>query len=191
MFLPLHAAGDYRTGKEDCCSDYVVSSYTPTLAALLRAQKSNPSFRIDEAKLSLVAVTKTRHVTSPILRHVKDEICHVRAAAEEKHITINAQYANETAVVTHVAEALKSANLAHIACHGIQNPDSALSSGFCLVDGYLTVSHLMGLDIKGAFFAFLSACETAKGDEKQPDQTIHLAAAMLFVGFRSIVATMW
>jgi CHAT domain-containing protein len=62
---------------------------------------------------------------------------------------------------------------------------------FCLSDGNLTVSRLMELDLKDAYFAFLSDCETAKGDEKQPDQIIHIAAAMLFVGFRSIVGTMW
>jgi CHAT domain-containing protein len=49
----------------------------------------------------------------------------------------------------------------------------------------------MDLDLKDAFLAFLSACETAKGDKEQPDQTVDLAAAMLFVGFRSVIATMW
>jgi hypothetical protein len=97
----------------------------------------------------------------------------------------------DTAIGTRVADVLKSTNITHIACHGTQDAADAHSSGFCLSDGNLTVSHLMDLDLKDAFFAFLSACETAKGDEKQPDQTIHLAAAMLFVGFRSVVATMW
>jgi CHAT domain-containing protein len=55
----------------------------------------------------------------------------------------------------------------------------------------LPVSELMKLDLKGAFLAFLSACETAKGDRNQPDQAIHLAATMLFVGFKSVVASMW
>jgi CHAT domain-containing protein len=49
----------------------------------------------------------------------------------------------------------------------------------------------MELDLKHAHLAFLSACETAKGDRAQPDQAIHLAATMLFVGFRSIIGTMW
>jgi CHAT domain-containing protein len=39
--------------------------------------------------------------------------------------------------------------------------------------------------------AFLSACETAKGDEGTPDEAMHLAAAVLFAGFRGVVATMW
>jgi CHAT domain-containing protein len=39
--------------------------------------------------------------------------------------------------------------------------------------------------------AFLSACQTAMGDETTPDEMMHLAAALLFAGFRSVVATMW
>jgi CHAT domain-containing protein len=86
---------------------------------------------------------------------------------------------------------LKSANFVHFACHGVQDSKDALQSGFCLHDRRLTVSNLMDLKLDNAFFAFLSACETAKGDAKQPDQLIHLTAAMLFSGFQSIIATMW
>jgi CHAT domain-containing protein len=49
----------------------------------------------------------------------------------------------------------------------------------------------MKLNLERPLLAFLSACETATGDIRQPDQTIHLAAAMLFAGFQSVVATMW
>ncbi|KAJ7845045.1 hypothetical protein B0H14DRAFT_2358317 [Mycena olivaceomarginata] len=38
--------------------------------------------------------------------------------------------------------------------------------------------------------AFLSACETAKGGEDIPDQTIHRAATLLFPRFKGVVATM-
>ncbi|KAF9239427.1 hypothetical protein BU15DRAFT_61939 [Melanogaster broomeanus] len=40
-------------------------------------------------------------------------------------------------------------------------------------------------------FAFLSACHTAVGDKSTPDEAIHLAAAMQFAGFKSVVGTMW
>ncbi|KAG1721030.1 hypothetical protein EDB19DRAFT_1590580, partial [Suillus lakei] len=40
-------------------------------------------------------------------------------------------------------------------------------------------------------FAFLSACHTTVGDEKSPDKSIHLAAAMQFSGFRSVIGSMW
>jgi CHAT domain-containing protein len=52
------------------------------------------------------------------------------------------------------------------------------------------VSKLMNLNLDRAWFAYLSVCETAKGDE-QPDQVVHLAAAMLHADFKSVVATMW
>jgi CHAT domain-containing protein len=91
-----------------------------------------------------------------------------------------------------IFDALQSANIVHIACHGTQNALDPLQSAFHLGnDRSLTVSDLMKLDLKHAQLAFLSACETAKGDRSQPDQAIHLAAAMLFVGFRSVVGTMW
>jgi CHAT domain-containing protein len=49
----------------------------------------------------------------------------------------------------------------------------------------------MRLRLPHAVLAFLSACQTAQGSEKQPDQAVHLAASMLFCGFRSVVGTMW
>jgi CHAT domain-containing protein len=191
MFLPLHAAGIYGVDDGECCADYVVSSYTSTLTALSRAQKLNPSISKPGMKLSLTAVTSAHDTNLPPLWNVEDEIKQAQATAEEASIFAFNKCVDEEAVIERVAEAFKSANFVHIACHGIQNTEDALSSGFCLSDGNLTVSRLMDLDLKDAFFAFLSACETAKGDEDQPDQIVHLAAAMLFVGFRSIVATMW
>jgi CHAT domain-containing protein len=129
----------------------------------------------------------------PTLSNVKDEIGCIQAAAKSASISVDdsSNCIGNDAIVTRVTEVFQGTNIVHIACHGTQNAVDALSSGFCLSDGNLSVSRLMDLDLKDAFFAFLSACETAKGDEKQPDQTVHLAAAMLFVGFRSVVATMW
>jgi CHAT domain-containing protein len=73
----------------------------------------------------------------------------------------------------------------------LQDHTNVLDSGSIMRDDILTVSRLMSLNLPSAFLAVLSACETAKGDEAQPDQTIHLAATMLFCGFKSVVGTMW
>jgi CHAT domain-containing protein len=86
-----------------------------------------------------------------------------------------------------MAQALKSVDIVHTACHGVQNAVDPLRSAFHLNDNRkLTVS-----DLKHARLAFLSARETAKGDRKKPNQVIHLAATMLFVGFKSDVGTVW
>jgi CHAT domain-containing protein len=78
----------------------------------------------------------------------------------------------------------------HLACHGAQMHNS-LASAFILRDGDLNIQELMKLDLKRASLAFLSACQTAKGDQNQPDQAMHLAASLLFCGFKSAIATMW
>jgi CHAT domain-containing protein len=95
------------------------------------------------------------------------------------------------ATVGAVSERLKQAHVVHLACHGVQDWNDPLKSGFCLRDGRLTIDAIMRFQLQNAMFAFCSACETAKGDVNQPDQSIHLAAAMLFAGFRSVVGTMW
>ena len=64
-------------------------------------------------------------------------------------------------------------------------------SAFALYDGPLTLSRLMGMVADNAELAFLSACQTAAGDEKIPEESAHLAAGMLAVGFKGVVATMW
>lgn len=42
-----------------------------------------------------------------------------------------------------------------------------------------------------AEFAFLSACQSAKGSKALPGESVHISAAMHFAGFRSVVGTMW
>jgi CHAT domain-containing protein len=49
----------------------------------------------------------------------------------------------------------------------------------------------MQLSLPQATLAYLSACQTAKGDQNVPDQAVHIAASMLFCGFRSIIGTLW
>ncbi|EIN04347.1 hypothetical protein PUNSTDRAFT_76639, partial [Punctularia strigosozonata HHB-11173 SS5] len=88
-------------------------------------------------------------------------------------------------------DSLPEATILHLACHGYQDPVNPLKSGFVMRDEMLTIERLMLTPLPHAFMAFLSACETAKGDKNQPDQTVHLAATMLFAGFKSVIATLW
>jgi CHAT domain-containing protein len=189
--IAIHAAGVYTGEGQECCSDYVVSSYTPTLSTLLRARKGLQPMPTIDTKLLLVAAEHTADARLPVLGKVKVETRDICSVVEKAGV----QYAALSKSVSKTAQAtvvLPAANLVHIACHGLQHTSEPLKSAFHLSDyDVLSVSDLMKLDLKGAFLAFLSACETAKGDRDQPDQAIHLAATMLFVGFKSVVATMW
>jgi CHAT domain-containing protein len=93
--------------------------------------------------------------------------------------------------LTNIVEEMEDATVIHLACHGRQDPEEPLASGFLLRDGSLTVSHVMQLKLQKTHFAFLAACESASGDREQPDEAIHLGAAMLFMGVKSVVGTLW
>jgi hypothetical protein len=193
-FLPIHAAGIYA-GPEDsrvCCSDYVVSSYTPTLSALLNAQNKAP--HTAPAHLNILAVAEDGSgpgSTVSQLFFVEPELTCVRNAAKASGHDCSVDLIAKHATVDRVAERIQTAHFVHLACHGTQDQASALNSGFYLGNRLLTVSELMDLNLDKAWFAYLSACETAKSDRDQPDQVVHLTAAMLHAGFKSVVATMW
>jgi CHAT domain-containing protein len=188
--LPLHAAGIHDGGRRVCCADFVVSSYTPTVTALLRAQRKTAPLSRASLSLALVAEKQAQDPGLQVIAGVDEEAELVAAVATSSKINVILQQVGETTILG-TSDMLQTANVVHLACHGVQDSTDATQSGFCLGDGRLTISMLMELKLDRAFLAFLSACETAKGDKEQPDQVMHLAAAMLFCGFKSVVATMW
>jgi CHAT domain-containing protein len=181
MQLPLHAAGIYTGAHQTSCSDFFVASYTPSIEALLNAQRTLKPLRCTAAEALVVAVDNPSEGNA--LPMTTEEVDTIHRLVPSKV----AQASRCFDVLKHI----QSASVLHLACHGSQNATDALQSGFTLDDGLLTVSKLMELELPNAFLAVLSACETAKGDATQPDQAVHLAASMLFAGFKSVVATMW
>lgn len=172
----------------------MVASYTPTLGALIEARRGLQPTQKNIAKAVLVA-----EPSAPGLRHLDHVIEEVAAAALIISPVLATTIVGDVdpslpgkgATRKAVLDALPSASVLHLACHGQQDLDNPLESGFCLRDGRLSIAELMRLNLPQPLLAFLSACETAKGDDMQPDQAVHLAAAMLFTGFRSVIATMW
>jgi CHAT domain-containing protein len=146
---------------------------------------------VRDAKLVLMQASHTssgRFTALPNVQTEIDLVTGISLSVEGCPTTLSsAELTNEQ-----MSSVLESADIVHIACHGLQNMVDPLQSAFHLSDDRrITVSDLMELNLKHAHLAFLSACETAKGDKEQPDQAIHLAATMLFVGFRSVIGTMW
>jgi CHAT domain-containing protein len=187
--LPLHAAGIYDGPSQDCVSNYAVSSYTPTLSALINAQsaRNNPSPSTTPSADVLV-VSSPEVLGLPPLPNALAEAALIRDAVPAPGpIALS----NELASIEHVLARLPNVGVLHLACHGHQSQDDPLNSGFSLHDGRLTLKQLMHLDLPRAELAYLSACETASTDEFQPDEALNLATTMLFVGFKSVIATMW
>jgi tetratricopeptide (TPR) repeat protein len=192
-FLPLHAASIYDgpSAAQKSCFDHVVSSYTPTLSALLHAQAEPTSITRESISMLLIAEDSAGNSEMPTLVNVDREVLCVEEIAQGARCASVSKAVGAAATTQTVSKRLAAANFVHFACHGIQDRSDALKSGFSLHDGMLTVTELFRLHTSKAQFAYLSACETSKGDARQPDQAVHLAASMLFAGFKSVVATMW
>lgn len=181
----------YNTDGGQICSEYFVPSYTPTLGALLKARRDFQAVRRSEARMVLAAVPKPFKMTP--LPFATDEINSIKAVVPRHCLVATFEDVGiiSSASAHEILASLPGASFLHLACHGYQDASSPLDSGFVMRDKMLTLSDIMSLKLPHAFFAFLSACETAKGDNVQPDQAVHLAAAMLFAGFNSVVGTMW
>ncbi|KAF8207927.1 CHAT domain-containing protein [Mycena galopus ATCC 62051] len=187
-FLPIHAAGIYGEDITECVSDYVVSSYTPTLTTLLDPPVCAP------ASFKMTTVIEPKAPNFLPLPGARAELNKIMTRVPDQWLTGLVNTKVETALVH-----LRESSIVHFACHGVQDLVHPLDSGLILTDGCLKVSELMhrsegdsALDLKKSMsLAFLSACETAKGDKAVPDEAMHLAATLLFSGFRGVVATMW
>ena len=178
-FLPIHAAGIHGLGNSECIFDYAVSSYTPTISTLLRTTPSVPrSFKM------LVVIQ------SQSLKYTKDELQKIEDRVPDECL-VKLGVSGSPASVEAVMSSLRDVSIAHFACHGVQDEANPLDSALILEDGRLKVSRIMEQSISGASLAFLSACQTAKGDGRLPDEAMHLAGTLLFAGFRGVVGTMW
>jgi len=188
--LPLHASGHHaRNGtavrRTDTVLDRVISSYTPTLAALKRA--CQPSFG-DTAIRQLTVGMPVTPGLSP-LPAVPDElrILGRRFPPDAGNQLLMGPLATRGAVLS----AMQACSWLHMACHASQGHEDPDLSGFALWDAPLTIKDLSSMPSKDRQLAFLSACHTAAGTVRHMDEAIHLGAAMQFLGYRHVIATMW
>ncbi|KAG2361893.1 hypothetical protein BDR07DRAFT_1091156 [Suillus spraguei] len=89
------------------------------------------------------------------------------------------------ATVQGALDALNHNQWFHLACHGMPIRQRPFQSSFPMRDGPLMIKDIIRSNWRNSEFAFLSAFHTTVGDEKSPDESIHLAAAMQFSGFCS------
>ena len=118
----------------------------------------------------------------------KDELAHIKRHAR---LIPYKELKNDKATPEAVLDAMAEYTSVHLACHGQQNPELPSKSCFRLHNGDLTLEEITKSSLKNKGLAFLSACQTATGDEGMPDEAVHLAAGMLVAGYPTVIATMW
>jgi len=185
--LPLHAAGYY--GEESsgaharAVMDRVVSSYTPTLRALLEARRPlDPQPDFDQ--MLIVAVPDIPNEVP--LANVTRERDLLASLFAGHHTLLEGEAASWEAVRSE----LPRHRWAHFSCHGGQNLAEPSRGGLLLHDRLLTTADISTGHHRGEF-AFLSACMTATGGVTLPDEAITLAAALHYTGYRHVIGTLW
>src|ERR1700733_2503063 len=103
--LPIHAAGFYDANDAPKIFDYVVSSYTPTLAALLSA-KHHPPKSGQTTRLLTISQPATPHqMPLPGTVAEVDAIETLRDRTDRLHVTrLDDRKATTTAVLHHMKE---------------------------------------------------------------------------------------
>lgn len=190
--LPFHAAG---TTKQSFL-DYYISSYTPTLQALIDARRPHPN--------SSPATTKghpTEEDPNPRILVIakmdsQDGFSELSSGADEFRVLQNlgssvSSLEGPQATSSHVLEGLSTHSWAHFICHGTLHPRPFESSLHLHGGDRLTLNDIIKAYLPSAQFAFLAACHTAEQGSRLQDEVLHLAAAMQFSGFQSVIGTMW
>jgi CHAT domain-containing protein len=181
--LPLHAMGPIPSDDnvQRYLSDMYISSYTPTLSALMGSRK--PGGPVLESPSVLLVAIPDRS-----LLHAIKETWAVQRL-DTKVTTLMSKKATRSGVLN----GLQDHRFAHFACHGKLEAGKPFSASFGLQNGeQLTLLDIVRSQLPNAEFAFLSACHTAElTEESIVDEGLHLTAAVQYCGFRSVVGTMW
>ena len=182
-YLPLHAMGPIpSTGKgKRYFSDMYISSYTPTLSALIISRDSVAQIS-GLPNLLLVAQP------DPSLPGVSGEI----QVIQSLNLSVTSLI-SQSATPPTVLDGLRHHQFCHFACHGALTTGKPFDASLILYDEIpLMLLDIVRSQLPAGECAFLATCHTAEiSDESIPDEALHLSAAMQYSGFRSVIGTMW
>jgi CHAT domain len=184
-FLPLHAAGRHDTPGASVL-DRAVSSYTPTVRALLHS-RARPAAAGEHTALAVAMPETPGHAALPATtREAAAFAAALTSAGAVPEVLVGPAATREA-----VHAALARAEFVHFACHASSDPANAEASHLLLHDGPLSVTELSRTPLDGAQLAYLSACATARGSATLADDAVHLASAFQLAGYPQAIGTLW
>ncbi|KAF8542386.1 CHAT domain-containing protein [Trichophaea hybrida] len=193
--LPIHAAGYHCEPGSRTVLDRVISSYSPSIKALLYGRRNEaqriPSRSRASNKTILVSMATTLGCSK--LEFAENEIMELNRllpAAIPREILHEPQKEE-------VLTALDGCSVFHFAGHGLSHTSDPSMSTLLMADWQtnpLTVKDLVALKFHQSppLLAYLSACST--GDNKETkllDEGIHLMGACQLAGFRHVIGSLW
>ncbi|KAJ7290684.1 TPR-like protein [Mycena rebaudengoi] len=188
-FLPIHAAGLYGENQAfgSKLSDFLISSYTPSLTALIQGFLPRSEF---QEQLQLLAVTQPSADGQDYIPGTQEEIKGIQQHVKGKHVHLQ-WLDEEMATIDNVQKGMRNSRWVHFACHGVQSDSPTESALLIAGSSRLTLSNIIKLSLPNVELAFLSACQTATGSQALQDESVYLTAGMLLAGYRGVIGTMW
>lgn len=190
-----------------CVSDFFVSSYTPSLAALSEAQKRQKPLDIRTVKV-LAAIQPDSRRRLNKLPSLVQELKQIAAVVPKDNLLYSddsgqLDFDGSKTTVEKTVEKIKEADIFHLGCHGIKmealserDPDQILKAGLALgqtigkeLDRF-TIQHLIQLPpLPKANIAVFTTCNSGTSFPI-PFEGVTFANAAMMAGFCSVLATM-
>ena len=194
--LPLHAAGRHALGSTETVLDRVMSSYAPSVKALIYGRRHyvrEPTGPMSDHAL-LVAMHKTPGLSMdgilPFTTAEVEMLNHLCPSLQLRPVI-------PTLCKDDVLQHLQACKIFHFAGHGKSDQVEPSQSCLLLEDwetNPLTVGNLLDhrLQDNPPFLGYLSACSTGANEaDRLVDEGIHLVSAFQLAGFRHVVGTLW
>jgi CHAT domain-containing protein len=185
--LPLHAAW-IRDVATPCGRRYALDvlriRYVPSARVLREASRAAGQVSGDSA-----LVVDDPGCDDAPLQYSANESDAVRRAFPQVRYVGKHQATREV-----VLDALSTASVAHLSCHGTASVDQPLDSSLQMADGDLTLREIMyrrAVRASVGRLTVLSACETAVGGADLPDEVVNLSTGFLQAGFAGVIGTLW
>ena len=180
--LPLHAMGPISSDSEEprYFSDLYISSYTPTLSALLASRK--PSTQLSALPTLLVAQSDpSRPGAWPEAQVIRDLDLQATSLGRGN------------ATLATILDGLQRHQFACVAYNGSLTTGRPFEAAMRIPNGeLLTLLDLVRSQHPAGEFALLPGSHTAElTEESIPDEALHLSAAVQYSGYRSVIGTLW
>ena len=198
--IPIHAIGDGTKASRASVYSRVISSYAPSIKALIYARERDFTFLSTPNPRLLVATMESTPGIFNSLSGINDEVTAIKKIMED-HVKITHLTQPEAQVVLNQ---LSNAQAAHFACHGSSdmldpsnssliftktNQDGNEEADPLRVRDISLSNHFAGTNMQ---LAYLSACSGASNDiQALADESVHMGSSFLLAGFSHVIATMW
>ena len=183
-YLPLHAMGPIPSESGDLryFSDLYITSYTPTLSALIASRKPDSDTQTHALPILLVAQPSS----SPPGAWTDAQVIH------NLDLQATSLSPGNTRLTT-VLDGLQRHRFACIAYNGELKTGRPFEASIQFPNGeYLTLLDFVRSHHPAGEFALLPGSHTAAlTEESIPDEALHLSAAVQYSGFRSVIGTLW